>query len=46
MHYVFSPVGGDVFPYRGTYLPLQGKIAILYIDFFKLFLNNCIYLSK
>ena len=26
MHYVFSPVGGDVFPYRGTYLPLQGKI--------------------
>ena len=26
MHYVFSPVGGDVFPYRGRYLPLQGKI--------------------
>ena len=26
MHYVFSPVGGDVFPYRGTYLPLQWKI--------------------
>ena len=28
MKYVFSPVGGDDFPYRGTYLPLQGKIEI------------------
>lgn len=26
MNYVFSPVGGDDFPYRGTYLPLQRKI--------------------
>ena len=26
MHYVFSPVGGDMCPYRGKHLPLQGKI--------------------
>jgi hypothetical protein len=36
MIYVFSPVGGDDFPYRGTYLPLQGKIEFDSISDYKI----------